>query len=450
MNHFGKVRLSPAVDAVMPCVRGGVSGHEFDLAPINAAIDTLTTEMRGALDKQREELKQHGETTAETGKRIADIDAKLVQAEADRKGLYEKLEARVKEAEDHIARSAFRSGGDVEESPGSRFANSDEVKAMRNTSATESGAFSLAGSFFPRAAIDTTTTGSVVIPDRRPGIITGPERQFRMRDLLNVTTTESSSIEFIEETGFTNNAANVAEGATKPESTLTLTKRTAGVEVIAHWAQITRQIINDAPRLQQYLDTRMRYGLAFKEELQFLYGNGSTPNLQGIMTHTGIQFYEWSTGAVDSAGAALAAADVAAVAGDTELDALRRALVLSTVAEYPATGMVLNPRMKARIDLLKGDDGHYIWVSVVEGGAARLWRVPVVETNAMGNNEALVGAFGLGATVYDREETTVRITDSHSDYFVKNKLVMLVEERVALAIERPQSFVKVTFDNAPA
>jgi HK97 family phage major capsid protein len=121
-----------------------------------------------------------------------------------------------------------------------------------------------------------------------------------------------------------------------------------------------------------------------------------------------------------------------------------------TVAKYFATGLVLNPIDFADIELLKGGDGHYLWVQVPDGAEMRLWRVPVVESLALNAGEFLTGAFGLGARVWDREDTTVRITDSHADYFIRNKLVMLVEERVALTIERPESFVYGVFNNAPA
>jgi HK97 family phage major capsid protein len=89
-------------------------------------------------------------------------------------------------------------------------------------------------------------------------------------------------------------------------------------------------------------------------------------------------------------------------------------------------------------------------VSIQSGAEARIWRLPVIDTPAIAEGTALVGAFGTGAQLYDREQATVRITDSHADFFVKNAIVVLAEERLALAVKRPESFVEVTFDAAPS
>jgi len=52
--------------------------------------------------------------------------------------------------------------------------------------------------------------------------------------------------------------------------------------------------------------------------------------------------------------------------------------------------------------------------------------------------------------LYDREEATIRVSEQHSDFFVRNAIVVLAEQRLALAVKRPESFVKVTFDAAPS
>lgn len=41
----------------------------------------------------------------------------------------------------------------------------------------------------------------------------------------------------------------------------------------------------------------------------------------------------------------------------------------------------------------------------------------------------------------------VFISDSHSDYFIKNLLAILCEERLALANKRPDAFVTGDFGN---
>ena len=84
------------------------------------------------------------------------------------------------------------------------------------------------------------------------------------------------------------------------------------------------------------------------------------------------------------------------------------------------------------------------------GGEPKVWRLPIVETPAMTESYALVGAFGTGAQIYDREQASIRISEQHADFFIRNAIVILAEQRLALAVKRPESFVKVYFNNAPA
>jgi HK97 family phage major capsid protein len=79
-----------------------------------------------------------------------------------------------------------------------------------------------------------------------------------------------------------------------------------------------------------------------------------------------------------------------------------------------------------------------------------LWRLPIVSTPAITEGKVLLGSFGVGATLYDRMEGNIRVSEQHSDFFVRNAVAVLAEERIALAVKRPESFVEVTLDSAPA
>ena len=120
------------------------------------------------------------------------------------------------------------------------------------------------------------------------------------------------------------------------------------------------------------------------------------------------------------------------------------------VLEYVPSGVVVNPNDWEDIQLAKGTDETYIWLSVPTGTGTQFFLVPVVVTNAINAGEALVGSFALGSTIWDREQVTVRVSESHSDYFTKNLVAILAEERICQTIYRPDSFVKVSFDAAPS
>jgi HK97 family phage major capsid protein len=277
----------------------------------------------------------------------------------------------------------------------------------------------------PRAAITTATGGDLVQTQRLPGIIAPAQRRLTVRDLVAPGTTESNSIEYVRETGFTNNARTVAETTAKPYSDLTFGLTTANVRTIAHLFKASRQMLDDAKALQSYIDGRARYGLNMAEEAQLLYGNGTGVNLQGLMTVA--QLY--------------AAPDGVAVVGEQRIDRLRLALLQAELAEFPSDGIVLNPIDWAAIELTKDGEGRYIIGQPQEGTNAKLWNRPVVSTQAMTQNDFLVGAFKLGAQIFDRMEIEVLISTENSDDFEKNMATIRAEERLAFAIYRDEAFV---------
>jgi HK97 family phage major capsid protein len=113
--------------------------------------------------------------------------------------------------------------------------------------------------------------------------------------------------------------------------------------------------------------------------------------------------------------------------------------------------MIVHPNDLEDIELSKDANYNYLMVMSVSMGAdARLWRLPIVSTPAITEGKVLLGSFGVGATLYDRMEGNIRVSEQHSDFFVRNAVAVLAEERIALAVKRPESFVEVTLDSAPA
>jgi HK97 family phage major capsid protein len=384
-------------------------------------------ELKGLLDQQTDEIRTHGQTSTQTAGKLKGVEETITKLENDLKGVTEQY----KKIEIKMNRPDLGGGGTKLLSAGERFTLSEQYKSMTQAGQSNSQPYQV-GSFFKMLQKDLDSTdpnGGILVPPQQIGGVFGPnDQQLRMRDLLNVQGTDSNAITYIEETGFINAAAPVAEKEIKPQSDLTFDSETATVKTIAHWIPATRQIIADARQLRNYVDNRLIYGLKLVEENQILYGDGTGENLQGIMTHTGIQ-------------------DAGAMAGaDTRIDHIRRAITLSRLAGYPVTGIILSPRDFEAIELQKGTEGHYIWVTVPNGGEARLWRVPVVESLAIQENEFLLGGFGLGAQLWDREQANIRVSDHHADYFVRNQIAILAEERLAQTIYRPESFVRGTFE----
>ena len=275
----------------------------------------------------------------------------------------------------------------------------------------------------------------------RDDIVGSAKRTSRVRDLFPVRRTNAAVIEYFRQTGFTNNASVVPEhpssfGA-KPQSSMTFVGEQAPVRTIAHWEAAHRNVLADEPQLRSIIDNELLYGLRLVEDDQILNGAGTGEDLGGILTNASIQTYLWSAG--PSTGVA-----------DTRADAIRRAMTLAFLAFYEPTGVVVHPSDFEDMELTKDANGQYLMaVNIQQGAQARVWNVPVVDTPAIAEGTALVGAFGTGAQVYDRDEASIRVAEQHADFFVRNAVVVLAEQRLALAVKRPESFVKVTFDNAP-
>lgn len=281
---------------------------------------------------------------------------------------------------------------------------------------------------FPTKAIVTSRDTGGLLMGAMP-IIGAIERPLTIRDLLSVQTTTNNAVDYIRETGFTNASAVVAETLLKPESSLTFESVTSLVKTIAHWIPATKQVLDDLPQMQSFIDGRLLNGLATTETTQILYGSGVGENIEGIMVNPDIQTYT-------------------ALTGDTKIDVIRKAMTLTHITGYQANGIVLHPNDWEDLELAKATDGQYIFASVGAGAEQRIWRVPVVVTTSIVEGEFLTGAFGLGAQLWERETPNVRISEHHADYFTRNMKAVLAEERIALTLYRPEAFVRGSFTPA--
>lgn len=271
-----------------------------------------------------------------------------------------------------------------------------------------------------------------------------PMRTQRVRDLFPVASTAANLIQYVRVMGFAggvNAAKTVPERETvggitnfglKPHTSLEFQPAESPVRTIAHYEVAHRNILDDEPQLRSVIDTELLYGLRLAEDDQLLNGDGLGENVLGILKTPGIQTYP---------GVALPSP---VQPTDTYIDAIRRAATRVWLANYEATGIVVHPFDWERMELTKDANGNYVAaVNVQVGAEKRLWQLPVTATPAMQEGKALVGAFGLGAKVYDRQQGNIRVSDQHADYFIRNAVVVLAEERVALVVPRPESFVMI-------
>ena len=363
----------------------------------------------------------NGEKLSNSIKELADQALTGVnEAKSRMDEMEQKMEARMKRAHSEA------------KSLGAQVLENDGVKAMM---AAGKGRVSVdVDSKAIISGLTTDANGSAgdLVVEQRVGLVPGVERRLTIRDLLMPGRTSSSSIQYPKETGFTNSADTHTEtaGTAKPQSELKFDLVTSNVTTIAHWDQATRQILDDAPMLQSYIDGRLRYGLKLVEEDQLLNGGGTGTDLNGIYTQ-----------------ATASTANLAVVDAPTKIDVLRYAMLQASLAEFPANGVVINPIDWAGIETEKDTAGAYIIGNPQDSAQPRIWGLPVVATQAMTVDKFLVGSFGMGAQIFDRSDASVEISTEDSDNFRKNLVTILCEERLALAVYRPEAFVKGDFSD---
>jgi HK97 family phage major capsid protein len=393
---------------------GNTESVAADLKKVSADLEKVGDQLKNFAEQAKAETAKAVQMSKETKDKVDEL--LVTQGE---------LQAAQRAAEQVLAKiNAGAFGGETPQTLGEKFAATEELKALSWN--TQNSYTQKVGSIHA-ALSGGGTAGTLVVPDRLPGVYAAPEQRLFLRDLLSWGTTESNAIDFVRELGFTNNANVVAENPTdpKPESDITFELDSAPVRTIAHFIRASKQIMRDATQLQTYVDGRLLYGLKVKEEAQLLNGSGVGLNLNGIRTQ-----------AVPYANPG------ATVTAETPVDRIRLALLQVQLAEYAADGIVLNPIDWATIELLKKTDGGYLFANPQGITSPSLWGRPVVATPAMALSNFLTGAFKLGATGWDRETANITVSNQDRDNFVKNMVTILCEEEVALTVFRPEAFVK--------
>lgn len=284
---------------------------------------------------------------------------------------------------------------------------------------------------------DAGSGGAFITPDQTGILELLGRRPLTIRDLVSVRNTASDAVEYVAQTAHTNNAAPVPEATTaaagaavgaggyKPEGAWVFERRTSSVVTIAEWVPATKRALADVAQLEGLINDELQTDLAEAEEAQLVNGDGVGENLTGILNTSGIQ---------------------TRAAADGLFATLRRALTDARIGGRVApSGILVNPAQAEAIDLAREDGatGGFLGGGPFGTTGRTMWGTRVVESEAVPAGTALVGDFSK-AVIWDRQQASVTMTDSHSDFFIRNLVAILAEERLAFAVTRPSAFVLVT------
>ncbi|WP_241603194.1 phage major capsid protein [Rosenbergiella nectarea] len=386
------------------------------LKQVSAKLDEVSGTYSKKAEEALNEAKNSGKLSAQTKE---SVDKLATEHNALNEAL-KTLKASVGDLEQHVAQMPLANAQQVIQTVGQTVISSEALKAF--AASIEGG--KRVSVPINAALLSTDVAKDVVQPQRLPGIDTAPKQRLFIRDLIAPGRTSAPAIFWVQQTGFTNKAAVVPEGTTKPYSDIQFATQITPVTTIAHMFKASKQILDDFAQLQSTVDAEMQYGLKYVEEQEILFGDGTGAHLKGIVPQAS-KFAAQFT-----------------VASQNGIDDLRLAMLQAQLARFPASGHVLHFIDWAKIELTKDSLGRYILANPSALTGPTLWGLPVVATEAAAfQGKFLTGAFNAAAQLFDREDANVVISTENSDDFEKNMISIRCEERLALAVKRPEAFI---------
>lgn len=416
------------------------------LDEINTANETVRTIFAKA------DTENNGDVTPEQKAEVRTLNKKIEELELKATDLKEgdaMRQAAEKRKSEMAAARRLQVGGDKNENPNPSPQYREARKSLGDTVLTDEhfaswrSNMTANGRVPERAAIQSpqvavrslitglsdTSAGALVNPDYKPLVNIAPFQPLTLMDLITVGETGSDAVIYAQMTGWTNNAAPVAEATAtgdgsgaKPESDMTFAQKTETVKTIAHWIAVTNRALEDAGQIRTYIDNFLRFGLRQKMELLMLQGDGVGENFTGIHNTAGILTQAWTTDLITTT---------------------RKARTnLRKNGRVNPNAYLMSLEDWEKFDLLKDGENRYYWGGPSLLGQPRLWGIPVIESENEVEGECLLGDFRY-AVLWQRLQAVISMTNSHSDFFIRNLVAILAEERAAFAVQYPKAFVEV-------
>jgi HK97 family phage major capsid protein len=357
-----------------------------------ALAERAASEDRDLTDTEKQSLAGWEHRNSEIDKQIVEYNA---QAESQR--AYAALRVKLEQPSDTMPIVERRNAAPL--SFGQQFVESDQFRSYNGRG--QSGVVEIAD-YVPtneRALVTTADLAipNFVLPPRVQDISIPP-----MLQVVDVVRVSAGVVEWVAVSGDPQ-AVVTAEGAAKTEAVLTFTPTSAPLDTLAHWVQITRQALEDATYIRSVIEGKLRRGIALA-----------------------------ISDAINDAIVAATLPTASVAAGGKLLDAIRVGIGTVQSNGYNPNAVVLNPADWAALDI------------AVMGGTlggptvgSNFWGLTPVASRFQTAGIATVGDFKAGVAWFDRNVSSVFMSDSHQDLFIKNTLVILAETRGKAAVPEP-------------
>lgn len=381
------------------------AGPELDMAKV--------TSLKGTSAEKAAEIRKMNDEISEIGEEVDRLKA-VAQAAARSKS----WSGAAEHGADGGDKKGERRDGGTRKSFGELFTESVAYKSRQG------GRIQATVEVDLKALFDTTAAGTPETT-RGPRIVDFVTRPIQFIDLIPQTVTSQTAVTYMEETTFVNNAAEILEGGPYPESALGLEEKSSPVRKIGTWLPVTDETLEDEPRARAYINNRLPFMVRQRLDGQLMSGNGTAPNLRGLLNTSGIQ--------------------TQAKGGDPTPDAVYKAMTKVRVTGLALpNATVWHPNDWQEVRLLRTTDGIYIWGNPSEAGPERIWGLPVVQVFGATEGTAVVGDFQNFSELAVRRGIDVQISNSHGEFFTEGKQAVRADIRVAFIVYRPAAFATVT------
>ena len=364
---------------------------------VEAGLKAQGEKLQQAIDKFEGQLKEKTSVDSEVKNEVRELSEQYKQISVSLQELAQK-------------QATIGAGPTAPLSASAEFVDSQQYKDLI-AGRTEKARFEVKNT----VVSDATTVFSA----RQPGIIQGNFLPLTIRDVLPVVPVTSNLVNSLRELAWTNNAAETAQAAAKPESVLTFEAYDVPITTIAHFIKISQQLMADAPAVMAYIDTRLRDGLAQRVDKQLLIGNGTTPNLSGLTKSGNFTAYT-------------------PTAADLLVDAINRAkYAMWATGNIPDT-VIVNPADWGAMERKRegAGTGQYLYGAPGMAAGMNPFGLRIVLSNNMPVGKFLVAALRSSTVLYARQGATIEMGFVNDD-FTKNLITIRAEERMGLGCERP-------------